>query len=61
MQGSRLVIGNWNRKHKNNSLVIKVRANFYAVGMIDFVHPKKRCVNLTHLFSQILTHLKVGF
>ena len=24
-------------------------------------HSKKRCVNLTHLFVQILTHFMVGF
>ena len=32
-----------------------------AETALTTVHSKKRCVNLTHLFVQILTHLKVGF
>ena len=30
-------------------------------SIYKLLHSKKRCVNLTHLFVQILTHLKVGF
>ena len=36
------------------------KCNAFQVAL-SRTHSKKRCVNLTHLFVKILTHLKVGF